>query len=262
MNFINTNFINSFGFFGFINIFGNWTGNIGGASQFAALNAQNNNQENPTSNISTDSSSNSDTTQEQGGQLSIENANNVGLYVLPGDTVTFFLKVRNTGTGKVYGTTLNLALMHNGQSLGTASFDLGDISGGKGVKVSTGIVLPKGALPGAYTAVATVTGNVGSDNNSISSSANSYFTILGNTLVAGVSTNIGNNPKTDVLGSSNKNHVSLKNASETAFYFSLILLLLIAYFTIRIIRGRKYVLEVISSNTFKEKLHSMKMLLL
>lgn len=262
MNFINTNFINSFGFFGFINIFGNWNGNIGGASEFAALNTPN---PDTTVNVSNDSSNNngsSDTAQEQGGQLSVGNTNNVGLYVLPGDTVTFFLTVKNTGTGKVYSTTLNLTLIHNGQSLGTASFALGDIPGGKGVKVTTGIVLPKNTPPGYYTAVAESTGNVGPNNSSVSASSDSNFTVFGNTIVAAASYGNSNYPKTAVLGSTNIKELTTKTASEDAFYLTLIVLLTLAYVSIKIVRKREYIYEVISSPSFKEKLTSMRMLLL
>ena len=258
MNFINTNFINSFGFFGFINIFGNWTGNIGGASQFAALNAANSD----TSPSSDSGTGNANTTQDQGGQLSIDNTNNVGLYALPGDTVTFFMTIKNSGTGKVYGTKLNLTLMHNGQALGTASFALGDIAGGQSGKVTTGIVLPKNTLPGYYIAVADVSGNVGPDNSSVSANSNSDFTVFGRTIVAAASYNGGNHPKTAVLGSTNKKGLAIKSAAENLLYLSLIFLLLFVYFSLRLIRGRKYLLEVISSPSFKEKLVSIRMLLL
>lgn len=262
INFINTNFINSSGFFGFLNIFGNWTGNIGGKSQFAALNTQNNDSNTPPPlNISNDSATNTDsnTIQDQGGQLSVENLNNVSAFVYPGDTVTFFLKVRNTGTGKVYGTKLNLTLMHSGQALGTASFSLNDIDGGKGIKVTTGIVIPKSALPGVYTAVASVTGNVGPDNNSVSANADSNFTVFGNTIATATNFN-DKTPITSVLGTTNnKYNISTKNSSENAFYLTLIILLTFAYVSIRLIRKREYVFEVISSPSFKEKLVSIRM---
>ncbi len=257
MNFINTNFINSFGFFGFINIFGNWTGNIGGVSEFAALN----NNSDTSNNVSNDSQINSDSSnaQDEGGQLSVENANNVGAFVYPGDTITFFIKVKNTGTGKVYSAKLNLSLVLNGQKIGTTSFNLGDIDAQKGIKITTGIVLPKDAQGGLYVATATATGNVGPDNGSVSANADSTFNILNNFA-------LGNSPRiphVTVLGAqskSEKNSISTKSAQESS-YLLVLLLVLFVYLIVRGTRKRKYLKKLLTSTDFKEKLSSLRMFL-
>lgn len=253
INFINSNFINSFGYFGFINIFGDWTGNIGGLSNFQALDNSNNDQNTP----QTVSNINTNTPQEQGGQLSVTQTNNVGAFVYPGDTVTFFVKVKNSGTGKVYGAKLNLFLIYEGQIAGGTSFDLHDIPSGSGKEVTTGFVLSKQAPGGVYIARAYVTGHVGPDNHTVSATSDSNFNIFGYTILG------LNNKKTAVLGVSNKApHNTASAASEDAFYLTLIILLTAAYVLLRLTRKRKYIYEVISNSSFKEKLVSMRMLVL
>jgi len=115
---------------------------IGGASNFAALSSQGQDNGNSDNNSNVQVAS-SDSVQEQGGQLAVTNTNNVGAFVYPGDTVTFFEKVNNTGTGKVYGVKLNLYLIKNGQPVGGTTFDLGDIEAGHGKTLTTGFVLSK-----------------------------------------------------------------------------------------------------------------------
>jgi hypothetical protein len=260
MNFINTNFIDSFGFFGFINIFGNWTGDIGGQSEFAALSIQNTDVS-PTISSDNTGSSDSNTPQEQGGQLSVENTNNVGAFVYPGDTVTFFLKVKNTGTGTVYGANLALELISNGQTIGTANFNLGDIQPQKGVKVTTGIVLPKNVAGGLYIARAIASGNVGPDNSGVSATADSNFNVLSSNATFAYSS--FQPPHVTVLGAHNKagtNLVTAKNAQETPYLFSLLMILL-AYVFVRGIKKRKYLQELLSSTDLKDKLSSLRMFL-
>jgi len=261
MNFINSNFLNSFGFFGFINIFGNWTGNIGGAAQFAALNVQNNNSGTPPSN---DSVTNADSTavQDLGGQLSVTNANNVGAFVYPGDTVTFFINVKNTGTGKVYGTSLKLSLIYQGQNVGGATINIGDIQPGKTAKVSTGFVLTKTTPPGKYIARAVAVGNVGPDNSSVSASSDSFFTVFGNALTF-LTNSKGNNPKVAVLGSQNRlANKSFAQQTQAAPFLYLLLLGILLYVIIRLLKNTNYVFVILSSRTFKEKIYFLKILLL
>lgn len=259
INFINSNFINSFGFFGFVNIFGNWTGNIGGLSNFLTLNnGDNNNQNNDNIQSQTNNNTDTNTPQEIGGQLSVTQTNNVGQYVLPGDTVTFSVKVKNTGTGKVYGTKLALFLIYNGQNAGGTAYDIGDINGGSSKQLTTGFVLSKNAPPGLYVARAVAIGKVGPNNGSVSAVSDSSFTLF-NPFITNTQP-----PKTSVLGTTNKGlgNYSSKNLSENMFYFSLMILLTFAYVSMRLVRKRKYIFEAISSPSFKEKIVSMRMLLL
>ncbi len=176
-NFINSTIINSNGFWGFINIFGRLNGNIGGASQFlpAAI-------DNPSSTGNNQSTSASNSSaRETGGQLAITQTNNVGDYVLPGDTVTFNINVKNTGSGRVDDVRLYLGLTQDGNDIGGGWLNLGSINPGKGVKVSTGIPLPKDFESGNYTAVARAVGLIGPGDTEISAEADSNLTVRGAT---------------------------------------------------------------------------------
>lgn len=260
LNFINTNFVSSFGFFGFLNIFGSWTGDIGGQSQFAALDSGGNNPAPQISDASVNNDSSSSTPQEQGGQLSVTNQNNVGAFVYPGDTVTFTIKVKNTGTGKVYGTNLVLQLMHLGVVVGTANYSLGDIQPQKGMAVSTGIVLPKNALGGYYIAHAVATGNVGPNSTSVSASADSSFTVLNNSTLAN---NNFQKPPVAVLGAQNRPQnlaLSQKEAQDPAYLMTLLMILL-TYLFIRGIKKKEYLITLLQSKDFKEKVYSLRVFL-
>jgi len=175
INFINSSIIRSFGFLGFINIFGFLKGDVGGASLFATL-------EEPVleellvENTSSEKESGPEVRQE-GGLLEVNLSHNVGTHVLPGDTITFFVTIKNPGTGRVYDAKLALNLIKDGVDMGGGIFDLGDIDAGKGAKVTTGLVLSKEAGPGEYVAQALASGHVGPDDQLISSSAESPFTI-------------------------------------------------------------------------------------
>jgi hypothetical protein len=260
VNLLNTNFINSFGFFGFVNIFGNWTGDIGGLSNFLARD-NNNNQGSNNNSSNTDSSTsdaNAATVQEQGGQLSVTQTNNVGAFVYPGDTVTFSVKVSNMGTGKVYGTKLNLFLIYGNQIAGGTTFDLGDIPAQTGKGLTAGFVLSKNAPGGVYIARAVATGKVGPNDSTVSAGADSTFNILNNFAYSG-----GNSqkPHVTVLGAgTNKNALAQKSAQEFPYLLSLLLILL-TYILLRGIRKRKYLKELFTSTDFKEKLSSLKMFL-
>ena len=261
INLINTNFVNSFGFFGFINIFGNWNGNIGGLSNFLALNNNDNNNQgsdNPPPSVdSSSSNTNASTVQEQGGQLSVTQTNNVGAFVYPGDTVTFSIKVRNIGTGKVYGTKAILALIYNGQVAGGTTFDLNDIPAQTGKGITTGIVLSKDAPGGVYTARVIATGTVGPNNTTITSGADSDFNILNNFAY------IENSSHVTVLGAHNKTGGSVfvtKNSQNSPYLLSLLLVLL-AFLLVRGIKKRRELAKLFSNIDFKEKLSSLRMFL-
>jgi hypothetical protein len=254
-NFINSSFINSSGFFGFINIFGDWNGSIGGKSEFAALASQDNQTvDSPQSNQSQ--------TMEQGGALTIDQSNNVGQFVYPGDTVTFFANTRNTGSGKVYNVNLVLYLIKNGINVGSANYVLGDIPAGDNVKITTEIALPKNFLSGNYTARVVATGNVGPSNSLVSASSDSNFTVFGNIIT------ITSNDKTQtlraaVLGTNNKTYYnSARNSLQSLLYFSLLVLIVFSYISIRLIRKKEYIFQILNSYTFKEKLVAFRMFLL
>ncbi len=176
VNFINTTMRRSFGFFAFINIFGNWQGDIGEASAFTQPPAQ----EPPDQEVQAQQTTqtNSSIERETGGQLGITLTNNVGTHVLPGDTVTFFITAKNIGSGKVYDTVVNLSLVRDGINRGGATFNIGPIEPGKGVKITTGLVLSEETPGGQYTAVATIRGHIGPENQTVSASASNLFTVF------------------------------------------------------------------------------------
>jgi len=172
-NFVNTNIINSVGFFGFVNIFGNLSGNIGGFSHFITPTPE------PEGEAEVLAAAEGDVGQvrEEGGLLEVTQGNNVGEYVNPGDTVTFFIDVKNPGTGKIYDTKLYLYLVYEGENVGGTSFDLGTIEAGKTTKVTTGFVLSNTAPLGNYTTVALARGLSGEGQQEIIATSESTFNI-------------------------------------------------------------------------------------
>ena len=262
-NFVNTNFINSIGFFGFLNIFGDWTGNIGGANSFITPT--------PTPpDVSIDDSAddaeseadNSNYAREDGGALEATLSTNVGTHVNPGDTVTFFVDVKNPGTGKVYDSRLYLYLVYDNEDVGGAAFDLGEIGAKKKARLTTGLVLSENAPPGTYIAVAVVKGTTGEDKKDLVASAQSDF-IIGQ--VAGLALGTGGNGDQDastVLGAKN---LTPRVASTTQERILLLLFLLFSfvYFAIRIIKKREYFAELFAKGlTFKERVYSFRLFLL
>lgn len=260
INFINANFINSIGFFGFLNIFGDWTGDIGGKSNFDKLNQEEPKIE-PEIQIESEQG---DSKQEEGGQLSITSANNVGAFVYPGDTVTFFIKVKNTGSGKVYGTKVRLSLVKDGIVTGEGLFNLGDIEGGKLLRLTTGLVLSSNAKPGDYIAVAKAQGNVGPDNSLVSASSESTFKIFGkgSPTQAILTANTQNLPPA-VLGTKSTDRLGTQGMTRDMLYLMLLVLVMSTYTGIRVARKREYVWDLLyKKTTLKEKLHTLRMFLL
>lgn len=254
INFINTNFINSFGFFGFLNIFGNWVGDIGGEAEFEALEGSSEET------VLASSAENSDV-REEGGILSVTQTNNVGVYVLPGDTVTFFVKVKNTGSGKIYETKLRLYLIKDGNIAGGTTFDLGAIPAGRVVNLTTGFVLSKNAPGGIYTARAEAFGNVGPDNQEISAFGDSTFKVFGNSYGPVVSGNSEETPS--VLGSHYPVVANEEGSSSADVPLYTLLAVLVAYVALRGVRQRKEIAEILSRNiTVKEKIVAFRMFLL
>jgi len=179
VNFVNTSIIYSIGFLGFINIFGFLEGDIGGASFFVTPTPEPEPEPEPKQEtvVEIQEETAELAVREEGGLLEIWQENNVGTHVLPGDTVTFFVTVKNPGSGRVYDVKLRLNLIKDGLDVGGGVFNLGDIEEGRGVKLTTGLVLSENAEPGTYLARATASGYVGPENELISASADSSFLI-------------------------------------------------------------------------------------
>jgi len=250
-NFVNANFINSIGFFGFINIFGNFTGNIGGASKF---------QEEPAEAGPEQFIPLTQDIREDGGLLQVTNANNVGEYVNPGDTVTFFVDVKNPGTGKIYETKLFLYLVSDGQNVGGTFFDLGVINPGKTMKVTTGFVLADDTPPGEYIAVALAKGLAGEARDEIIDNAQSTFSVAG---VLGSIVQGEEEDEPSVLGSTNAPYGTQGTNAQNMILLVLFSTFVSIYVVIRIIKKREYLAELFARGmTFKERVYSFRLFLL
>jgi hypothetical protein len=266
INLVNSNFINSFGFIGFINIFGTWHGNIGGAAEFAKLNGGDNN--NPggdqIAQLPSDSSNSQPEVRQDGGQLNVTQTNNTGDHILPGDTVTFFVNVNNPGSGKVYETKLNLYLIKDGQNVGVATYDLGAIDPGKTVKITTGLVMSDKAPAGDYIARAFVQGSIGTGSDNVSAQADSLFKVFGPTKSILTAASTFNKPKTNaVLGAQYPKPVLKVNGSNSAAALYALLDVILAYIVFRVFRYRKRLAEILAKNmSIKERLSSLRMFLL
>ncbi len=262
INLVNTILYRTTAFFGFINIFGTWNGNVGDAKSLAAAEAT------PTpAAVQSNASSNSSgsTPQETGGQLTVTNANNVGAFVLPGDTVTFFITTKNPGTGKVYGANLSLHLFKDGVDRGGQTFSLGDIQPSHGVKLTTGFVLSLQTPPGDYVAHAVVTGTVGPDNETISASADSGFTVAGS-VSGGASTS---NPPTFIVSGEAPTHAQVlgattKKADDTNILYALLVLVLLLpeYIALRALKDKKGLILLFQQSSWQKRLQAIQMLLL
>lgn len=254
VNFINAIFVKSTGFLGFINIFGNLHGNIGGSNYFPTPTP-------PVENALAATTS-TETHLDEGGQLAVTTHNNAGTYLLPGDTVTLFADVTNPGTGKVYNAVLHVSLIHNGQEQGAQDIQLGDIAGGKTVKVTTGIVLSSTVPPGLFIARMTASGTTGDAATPISAYADSTFAIFNSLAAANTNTPT---PASTILGG----HKAILGAStksnpvnDTPLYWALLFVLL-AYVVIRAIRAREQLVLLFTPGAnFKSRLNMLRLFLL
>lgn len=238
INLINTSFIRSLGFFGFINIFGSLEGDIGGSSKFPTATDSPESETQPSAgeNSANSASDANGGPRENGGQLTITQANNVGAYVLPGDTVTFFVTIQNPGSGRVYDSQLYLGLFADGVDQGGVLYALGTIKPFGTVKFTTGLVLSASAAPGFYTAQAIVSGHVGAENQTISASADSSFLIAGSlpTAVLAGQVNAGP-PNGEILGE----EAALTRGALDDKLRRLLWLLLFVYFGLQAVRQRR-----------------------
>ncbi len=220
-NFINTSIINSRGFWGFINIFGRLTGNIGTAADLFP-------EPTPTPTPTPEPEINASTgpeVRETGGQLAVEQSNNVGEYILPGDTVTFSIFVKNPGGGRVYDTKLWLGLVKDGKNMGGSYLNLGNIDAHKGIKISTGLAISNLADAGKYIAVAEVSGLTGPTNEAVSASADSNFLIVAfSPLINGLATPVQASEIENVLGETIAAGVTPYNWLLKLFWLLLLLL--------------------------------------
>lgn len=256
INFVNSAFIRSFGFYGIINIFGAWKGNVGDAEAFRV-------DEEPAIGGAEALSGETQNSSEQkkrdsGGLLSITNTNNVGSFVYPGDTVTFFVTMKNVGSGTVYDAVLDLDLIYDGEFVGGAQYPLGTIDVGKGKKITTGLTLSTTSPGGAYIARATVRGSVGPDNDTISATSDSFFTIVASAAPVQETAEPQSTPVPSVMGATYQ-----KPTEQNILKALLVLLLLIpAYLTMKVSKERYYLRMVFSRQlAFAVRLRALELFL-
>lgn len=253
VNLVNTLLYRTHAFLGFINIFGSWHGNIGDAASLAKLEAT------PTPAV--ESQSSGPEVRESGGLLTITNTNNVGAYILPGDTVTFFIKVKNPGSGKVYGASIKLYLVKDGKFAGGKTFPIGDIEAGHGYKLTTGFVLSTSAPGGPYIARADVTGTTGPDNQALSATADSTFLMYGAAAGEGEGFVVvsGTAPDVQVLGAT-----TVPRENPNILLALLVLLALVPeYIFYRATKNRQLFAFIITDNiSWQARLRAVTMLLL
>ncbi len=85
--------------------------------------------------------------------LSVSANHNVGEFVYPGDTITFFLSLKNIGAETSNDSSITLSLFDPaGVFLFAVPFTLGTIQQGTGRKVTFGLTVPKAAVGGMYSA--------------------------------------------------------------------------------------------------------------
>lgn len=119
--------------------------------------------------------------------LSVEAKNNVKTFVYPGDTVTFEIKVKNSGPVTAYQSALVQKVYdEKGQYIGSSLFELGKIDSGKAGKMNFGLTVPIKAPPGKYKTVAQVTGIAPNGNSISSGEAATWFTVKAKTGTTGV----------------------------------------------------------------------------
>ncbi|MCL4354927.1 hypothetical protein M1349_05730 [Patescibacteria group bacterium] len=265
-NLINSNIINSNAYFTFINIFGEWIGSIGDKKSFMPKDSTKPKDDSIAEVLpAVESKQNEETSskRENGGLLEVSITNNVGEYVLPGDTVTFFIKVKNPGKGKVYDGVLQLMLLRNEKNVGTINIDLPEIEAGKTVKISTGMVLSKRTPGGEYIGQAQVTGVTGEENTLLSASADSYFKVYSTEILSGASTYNNQQKaekKKEVLGVKARDNISKQDQS---LLLGLLFVILSTNFGINIIRKRDLMAHVFAKNiSIKSRIHLLSTILL
>lgn len=229
-NLINSNFVNSTGFIGFINIFGNLIGDIGGVEAFEEKDEDDNDNQNEKE-TENNNQNEVGSSLESGGQLEVTGKNNVGEYVFPGDVVTFEVKVKNSGTGKIYNTIVTIEILKSNILVGQVQYSLNEIGANKNKTLTTGLKLSELAQPGMYETKIRVEAVTGSFDNKISKEVNDSFLIYSkfaniSSVNSGDFEVVASNNQ-DVLGlDTQSNNLSLEEKMIIVF-LSLLLLLLI-----------------------------------
>lgn len=114
--------------------------------------------------------------------LAVTAKNNVNNFVYPGDTVTFEIKIKNSGPVPAYQSVLVQKVYdEKGRYIGSSMFELGTINSGKEGKMNFGLTIPAKAPGGKYRTVAQVVGKALNGQTVSSGEAETWFTVKGRT---------------------------------------------------------------------------------
>lgn len=224
VNFVNTNITGSNWFFGLVNIFGNFSGKV--VYGYPKIVADSNDDTNTNNTGNSQNSSDPSDPSNGSSSMTLESSDNVNEFVYPGDTVTFEVKVKNTGNTTINNVVLSQAL-HDGEvvNVGNAVLSVGTLDPGKTADVTYGVRLPESSEAGLYTSEISVSGNSSTGNVSAGSAINSFIVkILGGNFIPIVQAVDNNNSQPEsgtVLGS----HVNTTTHPKTDYrYLGLIIL--------------------------------------
>lgn len=257
LNFVNANFIRTYGFFGFINIFGNFNGNIGDAQSFITPTPT----PSPSSIIAATNSSSVACTTSGDPKVSTSVSDNIATFINPGDTALFFVHVNNTGPNDFTSEKVTIALSVGGKTIGGTILHIQKpLASGKGELVTVGLGLSKLAPGGQYTATVTTQG-ITCDNKTATATAAVQFVVSGAVLGAAAITTPTPTPivAQKVLGA----HTVVASTNKYNWLIYALLLIVLAYLIIRGIRSRAMLLKLVRENmTIKERLATLRLLLL
>ncbi|MDP2721178.1 MAG: hypothetical protein Q8O72_00355, partial [Bacteroidales bacterium] len=173
--------------------------------------------------------------------LEITAKNNVGEFVYPGDTVTFGLVLKNTGTGTAKNVVVTQT-MHDGSidSMGSAEFTVGDLLPGKSAKINFGLTLTNDLAADIYTTEAVAQGQDQNGNEIGSNEGRTQFEVKGPTSGLVVTqtlaaTGVDGTSDGQVLGG--KSTIMPIRKEEWMIY--LLALLLVTFVLIEILKSKK-----------------------
>jgi hypothetical protein len=152
-------------FFGIINIFGHWTGNIFSGPK-------------PTPDPPVDPASDpvSSTPDTRTPDLSVDIWNNVNNFVYPGDSVRSSITVSNNSPFIAHNVTVTGSITDDHPIPGAPlNWDLGDIRAGGKVKISFEVNVPKDVQTSVYHITATANGQAESGDTSSASGASNFL---------------------------------------------------------------------------------------
>lgn len=256
LNFVNANFIRTFGFFGFINIFGHFNGSIGNAEAFVTPTPS----PEPTVLAAATTTDPVACTTTGDPAIATKLSDNVGLYVNPGDTVLFYVRIKNTGPNDLQSEKVKLVLSTNGKQIGGTIVNIKKaIQQGKSELVTLSLSLSTKVPGGLYTATATTEG-ITCDNKTAFSTDTTTFHVSG---LGALATTNETQPTPSTVGTVLGTHTATAAAHTNNWLTYVLLLVVIAYLIIRGIRSRHMLAKLVKDQmTIKERLSILRLLLL